>query len=374
MKETMGQIIRRLRKQSGFTQDELAEQLGVTFQAVSKWENDTGMPDISQIVPLAAVFGVSTDELFGFCGTDREEEARKVIEKAVSLISHPASKEMIRESYKVLRAGLEQYPNNTALIMQCLETGITLAYPENGELCDAENGADIYRECIREADLVIKYGKNASDILRAHMIMVLLHSAYGDSENAAAHAEVFPWRADMTGCRMKGYIAHWKGDRAAESACCQTDLVLHLEAMLDDIVDAAICMYHLERYQDAAESLTKAMSLIALICGGEDVCPRFHVRETGDIHSLLAKAYLKLGRKEDALRELDKMADYDIEETAKFGNGKKPTTPLLRDVFFSLYRDGMDFSAALLKKLEDRDFDEIRSDPEFVRITEKAKA
>ena len=66
------------------------------------------------------------------------------------------------------------------------------------------------------------------------MIMVLLHSAYGDSENAAAHAEVFPWRADMTGCRMKGYIAHWKGDRTAESACCQTDLVLHLEAMIDD--------------------------------------------------------------------------------------------------------------------------------------------
>ena len=49
MKETMGQIIRRLRKERNLTQDELAEQLGVTFQAISKWENDTGMPDISQI-------------------------------------------------------------------------------------------------------------------------------------------------------------------------------------------------------------------------------------------------------------------------------------------------------------------------------------
>ena len=268
MKETMGQIIRRLRKQSGFTQDELAEQLGVTFQAVSKWENDAGMPDISQVVPLAAVFGVSTDELFGFSGTDREEEAGKVIEKAVSLISHPASKEMIRESYEVLRAGLEQYPNSIALLMQCLETGITLAYPDNGGLYDAENGREIYRECIREADLIVKYGKNASDVLRAHMIMVLLHSAYGDFENAAAHAEVFPWRADMTGCKMKAYIAHWKGDCTAESACNQTDLVLHLEAMLDDMVDAAMSMYQLERYQDAAECLNKAMSLIALICEG----------------------------------------------------------------------------------------------------------
>ena len=55
MAETMGQIIKRLRKERNFTQEELAEQLGVTFQAVSKWENDTGMPDISQVVPLASV-------------------------------------------------------------------------------------------------------------------------------------------------------------------------------------------------------------------------------------------------------------------------------------------------------------------------------
>ena len=47
MTETMGQIIKRLRKERNLTQEELAEQLNITAPAVSKWENDAGMPDIS---------------------------------------------------------------------------------------------------------------------------------------------------------------------------------------------------------------------------------------------------------------------------------------------------------------------------------------
>ena len=44
MSETMGQIIRRLRKERNLTQEELAQQLNVTFQAISRWENETGIP------------------------------------------------------------------------------------------------------------------------------------------------------------------------------------------------------------------------------------------------------------------------------------------------------------------------------------------
>ena len=58
MTETMGQIIKRLRKEHNLTQEELAEQLNISAPAVSKWENDTSMPDISQVVPLANLFGI----------------------------------------------------------------------------------------------------------------------------------------------------------------------------------------------------------------------------------------------------------------------------------------------------------------------------
>ena len=62
---TLGKRIMRNRKKLGLTQDQLAEKLGVTAQAVSKWENDQSCPDISMLPRLAEIFGVSTDELLG---------------------------------------------------------------------------------------------------------------------------------------------------------------------------------------------------------------------------------------------------------------------------------------------------------------------
>ena len=63
--ESLGNNIKLIRKQIGLTQEELALQVGVTPQAVSRWENGTGMPDISLVVPIAKTLGVSTDLLFG---------------------------------------------------------------------------------------------------------------------------------------------------------------------------------------------------------------------------------------------------------------------------------------------------------------------
>lgn len=65
MEETLGKRIVANRKKLGLTQDALAEKLGVTAQAVSKWENDQSCPDITMLPRLAQVFGTSTDALLG---------------------------------------------------------------------------------------------------------------------------------------------------------------------------------------------------------------------------------------------------------------------------------------------------------------------
>lgn len=63
MNETIGNRISKFRKAKGMTQEELASKLGVSSQAVSKWENDISCPDISLLPQLCQVLGVTSDEL-----------------------------------------------------------------------------------------------------------------------------------------------------------------------------------------------------------------------------------------------------------------------------------------------------------------------
>ena len=63
MKKTLGTMIAELRKQHGMTQLELAEKMGVTDKAVSKWERDLSCPDINSVPTLAEILGVSVEEL-----------------------------------------------------------------------------------------------------------------------------------------------------------------------------------------------------------------------------------------------------------------------------------------------------------------------
>lgn len=69
---TIGESIRYHRKRLNLTQLELAERIGVSVQAISKWETNTGLPDISMAVPLARALGTTTDELLQF-GQRRKE-------------------------------------------------------------------------------------------------------------------------------------------------------------------------------------------------------------------------------------------------------------------------------------------------------------
>ena len=74
MKITLAQNLRKLRRDRDLTQEELAGFLGISYQAISKWERDEGYPDITMLPILANYFGVTVDTLIGNDITSREEQ------------------------------------------------------------------------------------------------------------------------------------------------------------------------------------------------------------------------------------------------------------------------------------------------------------
>ena len=72
---TFGEKIQKLRKEAGMSQEELSYQLGVSRQAISKWERDNGYPEIEKIVRMRKIFHVSLDYLLNEEGTQLPESA-----------------------------------------------------------------------------------------------------------------------------------------------------------------------------------------------------------------------------------------------------------------------------------------------------------
>ena len=77
---TFGEKIRSFRDKFNFSQKELAEKLGVSFQTISKWENDYSYPDIKEIPRIAMIFHVSIDDLFGYDYQDEDQKVERICE------------------------------------------------------------------------------------------------------------------------------------------------------------------------------------------------------------------------------------------------------------------------------------------------------
>ncbi len=340
MPRPIGDIIRKLRKERKLTQEELAEQLNISSQAVSKWENSVSMPDISMIVPLSTVLGVSTDVLFDVGRQSDDEVVRRVIEEARGDIydeHHTVTADGLWRAYLRESATLETYPNNIALLSDHLELGIALAYPEN-PCYDAEHAPDIYRECVREANLVVTYGRETTAVLRAHMIMVLLHAANGDFERATAHAAHFPHRADMTAHKMQAYMEHFRRDPAAEAVHCQNGIMMHLEALLDTVLQSGIAHMNAGRLTDALASFLAVFAINDAIFGDEPLPTALHDRERDDAHLLIAEVYTRLAQYTEALSWLEKLLDYELSVRPRYTPELRVRSPLMKDAHFTPFR------------------------------------
>ena len=135
MSETIGNRISKHRKARGMTQEELAGQMGISAQAVSKWETDVSCPDISALPQLCRILGITTDELL--TGNSSEVKLVPAAERK------PFDELILRVN--VLSANGDKIRVNLPmpLVKVCLEIGVDMLPSMTGERADMVKSIDL---------------------------------------------------------------------------------------------------------------------------------------------------------------------------------------------------------------------------------------
>lgn len=200
---TFGQRIKHYRKNLGYTQSELAEAIGVTTQAISKWETDSSMPDISQIVPLARILATTTDILLGMDESEDKvidgilEEGERVIlsgGKNALTLGVENNGQYYDLAYRSMLEKTKRYPYNTKLLIRCAEYGIHLLWfcqRKRYSITEEESEA-VYKDIKKLLVRIIDMENDLSCAVRAKRLLAQLYSFMGNEKEAYAVAEGLP--------------------------------------------------------------------------------------------------------------------------------------------------------------------------------------
>ena len=371
MQKHMGQIIRRLRREKNLTQNELAELLGVTNQAISKWENQQGNPDISQIVPLATVLGVNTDVLFGLSGATANDEAMEIIVRADSVWTY-GEPESYLEAYDILIEGLKKFPNNLMLTYRCMQRGASLSLSENDKQYLGDRAEAILSQSIKQAHFIMENAKNISDILTARQTLVFLYAANRNFELAMREAHQFPVRTDFTLYSTMAIVDEYMGNHAHAVTHLCSDIDYSLQALEDHTARLGKVYYKSGKYQEAIEVYTAFFDILKAIF--QDECPPpYHDFDSGDCHLLLAQAYLALGDKKKAMDEVERSVFYYLDLCADCKEEEIPLrselkAPLVRETELRTFLPRNILQKKLLAKLSEEAIQPLCKEERFQKL------
>ena len=310
MQLDLGNNIRQLRRRDKRTQEALAEALGVTSQAVSRWESGGSYPDMNLIPSIANYFGVSIDELFGYTN-----ERTKRIDELVTQIfemkrQNNGVDNNISECIAFARNALVEFPGNEKLMLALASVLNTAGYVRYGEchLID-EEGYGIYdtekhktyeewKEAIPLYEKVLQTLPRGKLRDRATDELSQLYLNLGMHDKGMALADLAP---DMWNSRdfLRAYACDGKAYVKA-----------HSELLLQTIRASAVLIVnitagdqqHLSAHEKA-ENIASAIHLFEVICpDGNFGCHHAYVLSLELLHSL----YLWLdNRKDEAFDALE---------------------------------------------------------------------
>ena len=303
----IGEKIRLLRKKNDVTQDKLADRLGVTPQAVSRWESGVCYPDMNYLPAIADYFSVTMDELLCYNGAQKAAKVEEYLEQVEALLD----RDRVGEALELLRAALADVPSDPRLQLETaqvlsLYAGM-LAESNAGERARAAMDAalteavslcrHILEDCtddgLRDETKKVLcdiYAHQLDDLPRAEEIADQLHGM-------SVSREII--RATM----LTGEVAFSQAQRNIIHFADNMWWHLYNLACVPDISG--------DRYTtpEKIAILQKGVSLFELIF---DDTPLFYADRLANSYRQLSMFYLAEGENAAALEAFERMADYAI--------------------------------------------------------------
>ena len=359
MNVKLGEIIKSLRLRDGRTQEDLANAVGVSCQAVSRWELVASYPDIELIPSIANYFNVSTDELFGMKTGNAENEIAEICKSAENKnsVGYPD------EAIQILRNGLALYPSSYKIMQLLSEYLYCNMYIYSTE----KQKKDAVEEATLLAEKVIEECKDIEIKSMSICCLCDIYNAAGRTQKAVLLAETLPsiskyhvLRNIYTGTKKVELLKEYGIDNISRSLL---DMKILADCTLDDETHA---------FSDDEKQIIydKLLKIYEILFDKED--HNFFAQFPALIYLSKAQIFADAGDKENTVVCLKNyvkfgkiFASYD--ETAKqtslpfngvvFGGWVKKTPNGVADYLKEMQRD-----------IEDARFDFVRDRSDFPTI------
>ncbi len=327
MKLPLGETIRSLRKRDGRTQEQLAEALGISPQAVSRWEMQNAYPDMEIIPAIANYFHVSIDALFGY-SSDREQNIKSILETADNAIKSGFPLDSTIES---LRDAVEEFPAEAQLLFKL---GYALAlYGEqhHGARQHIKDGYAVFdteynrqnphfAEAIRSLERALELGLSGEDRACALIMCIKLCARLGYADKAA---QIAGERDSIPTAKELLRIEYSEGE---ERAACLAEAERSLLSSLISVIIRSVTTDGAQAGSEEAVVKLRRTAEFALSLIGED--PGELHRKIGELYLRAAEYAGRLGRIEEGVTFYELASHHyqrDTEACRRTGHQPMPT-------------------------------------------------
>ena len=350
----LSENLKELRKSAGITQEQLARVLGVSPQAVSRWEIEATYPDITLLPAIAGYFGVTLDQLLGMDQIRDESGLQAIMEE----YGANTAKGLVAKNIRLLRNAVRRYPNNFNLWLLLVRE---LSWEQGTE----EKERQSKEEALALSGFILE--KCTDPQIRASVTfnMCYVYEALGRKEEAVRTAEKLPniW-STSTALLQRLY------DGEKKITHCQGTVASGLELLYFAMIELADLNYQNEEMTtpERIGIIRKCIAMYELVYDKGDLLE--YEQRLSECHRYIAAMEILEGSYPAALDDLEKAAEHAV---AYDTLPEQPvhTTRLVRGYTELRGRNYPETECRrLYDKLQGDRYNPVRSDPRFRTVIE----